>query len=110
MGTGKGEGFTYNLPLPAGSGNREFLYVYQDILPGIMQRFSPKLVLVSAGYDIHANDRHADIRVSGEGIRAIVHSILFQAKVPVVFVLEGGYDSLSLAESVIITIEEMLKV
>jgi acetoin utilization deacetylase AcuC-like enzyme len=108
-GRGKGEGYTYNLPIAAGSGNREFLYVYQDIVPGLLHRFVPDLVLVSAGYDIHACDPHADIRVSDEGIRAIVQSILSCAKAPVVFVLEGGYDYPSLAESVLITIEEMLK-
>jgi acetoin utilization deacetylase AcuC-like enzyme len=70
------------------------------------------MVLVSAGYDIHVNDPHANIRVTHEGIRAIVRSILHSyscASCPVVFVLEGGYDLPSLCDSVKITIEEMLK-
>lgn len=108
-GIGKGLGYTYNVPIPAGSGNRDFLYVYQDILPGVIHRFSPDIVLVSAGYDIHVNDPHADIRVSHEGIRGIIHSILSCSPAPVVFVLEGGYDLTALAESVGITLEEMLK-
>lgn len=108
-GRGRGEGFTYNVPIIAGSGNKEYLAVYQDILPGIVRRFDPGLVLVSAGYDIHANDRHASIRVSHEGIRGVVRSILDSADVPVIFVLEGGYDNASLCDSVRITIEEMLR-
>lgn len=108
-GIGKGVGFTYNVPVAPGSGNRDFLYVYQDILPGIMHRFAPDIVLVSAGYDIHRDDPHADIRVSNEGIRAIVQSILSCSKVPVVFTLEGGYHLASLGDSVRITIEEMLR-
>jgi acetoin utilization deacetylase AcuC-like enzyme len=108
-GCGKGLGYTYNVPIPAGSGNRDFLYVYQDILPGVLLRFNPDIILVSAGYDIHVNDPHADIRVSHEGIRAIVQTILRCSKVPVVFSLEGGYDLSSLGDSVRITIEEMLK-
>ncbi len=108
-GTGKGEGFTYNIPIAAGSGNRDFLYVYQDILPGIMYRFSPDLVLVSAGYDIHASDPHADIRVSSEGIREIVQTILSCSKAPMIFTLEGGYNLPALGDAVAITIEEMLK-
>ncbi|OGW37926.1 MAG: acetoin utilization protein [Nitrospirae bacterium GWD2_57_9] len=108
-GTGKGLGFTYNVPIAAGSGNRDYLYVYQDILPGVMHRFQPDIVLVSAGYDIHVNDPHADIRVSHEGVRAIVQSILCCSPVPVVFTLEGGYDLASLGDCVRITIEEMLK-
>jgi acetoin utilization deacetylase AcuC-like enzyme len=109
-GTGKGLGFTYNVPITAGSGNKDYLAVYQDILPGLIQRFRPDLVLVSAGYDIHVNDPHANIRVSHEGIRCIVRSILDScASCPSVFVLEGGYDLPSLCDSVRITVEEMLK-
>lgn len=108
-GTGKGQGYTYNVPIAAGSGNRDFLYIYQDLLPGVVDRFSPDIILVSAGYDIHANDPRADIRVSEEGIRGIVRSILDCADVPMVFTLEGGYDLPSLADSVRITVQEMLK-
>ena len=108
-GRGRGEGYTYNVPIQAGSGNKEFLTVYQDILPGLVTRFAPDIVLVSAGYDIHVNDRHANIRVSHEGIRAIVQSILASSTAPMVFALEGGYDPASLSDSVRITIEEMLK-
>ena len=108
-GRGRGEGYTYNVPIQAGSGNKDFLTVYQDILPGLVTRFAPDIVLVSAGYDIHVNDRHANIRVSHEGIRAIVQSILASSTAPMVFALEGGYDPASLSDSVRITIEEMLK-
>lgn len=109
-GRGKGAGYTYNVPILAGSGNKDYLAVYQDILPGLMHRFGPDLVLVSAGYDIHANDPHADIRVTHEGIRAMVQSILLSCtKCPAVFVLEGGYDLPSLGDSVRITIEELLR-
>jgi len=108
-GRGKGLGYTYNVPIQAGSGNKEYLAVYQDILPGVISRFDPDLILVSAGYDIHVNDPHANIRVSHEGIHGIVRSILSSSACPMVFVLEGGYDLPSLGESVQITIEEMLK-
>ena len=108
-GKGRGEGYTYNVPILAGSGNKDYLTVYQDILPGVVQRFGPDIILVSAGYDIHANDPHANIRVTHEGIHGIVRSILNSADVPMVFVLEGGYDLPSLCDSLKITIEEMMK-
>jgi acetoin utilization deacetylase AcuC-like enzyme len=109
-GKGKGLGFTYNVPILKGSGNKDYLMVYQDILPSLMHRFDPDLVLISAGYDIHVNDPHANIRVSHEGIQGIVRSILQSCtNCPAVFVLEGGYDLASLCDSVKITIEEMLK-
>ncbi len=109
-GRGKGTGFTYNVPIQAGSGNKEYLMVYQDILPGLIQRFQPDIVLVSAGYDIHVNDPYTNMRVSDEGIRCIVQSILQScAALPAVFALEGGYHRPALCEAVRITMEEMLK-
>jgi len=107
-GRGKGTGYTYNVQILRGSGNKDYLAVYQDILPDVVRRFSPDLVLVSAGYDIHVKDPHADIRVSSEGIRDLVRGILTSSSCPMIFVLEGGYDRESLSESVAITIEEML--
>jgi acetoin utilization deacetylase AcuC-like enzyme len=108
-GKGSGTGYTYNVPILKGSGNKDYLTIYQDILPDLVRRFRPDLMLVSAGYDIHVNDPHADIRVTSEGIWGIVRGILTSSSCPMVFVLEGGYDLESLAESVGITIGEMLK-
>lgn len=115
-GRGKGEGYTYNIPMKAGSGDKEYLQVYQDILPQIVKEFEPEIILVSAGYDIRSEDPLSSIRISDEGIRGIVQAILSCSKVnekvqeiPFIFVLEGGYDLEALGKSVKITIEEMMK-
>jgi len=107
-GVGKGTGYTYNVQILRGSGNKDYLAVYQDILPDVVRRFGPDLIMVSAGYDIHVKDPHADIRVSNEGIRDLVRGILTSSSCPMIFVLEGGYELESLSESVAITMEEML--
>ncbi|HYA32263.1 MAG TPA: histone deacetylase, partial [Thermodesulfovibrionales bacterium] len=105
-GKGKGRGFTRNIPMMSGSGDKENLSAYRELLPPLMQEFGPDIVLVSAGYDIHQDDPLAAIRVSDEGIRVITRSILsFPA--PAVFALEGGYNLDALAASVAITLEEM---
>lgn len=108
-GIGKGEGYTYNVPMPGGSGDKEYLNVYQNILPDLVNSFKPDIILVSSGYDIHNNDPLSDIRISDEGIRGIVNSILSCSSNPFVFALEGGYNLTALGESVRITVEEMLK-
>ncbi len=59
-GAGAGEGYTINLPVPAGS--REPLWtalLAQVVLPAAVA-FEPELVLVSAGFDAHAEDPLAD--------------------------------------------------
>jgi acetoin utilization deacetylase AcuC-like enzyme len=51
----------------------------------------------------------ANIRVTHEGIHGIVRGIMTSADVPMVFVLEGGYDLPSLCDPMKITIEEMMR-
>lgn len=109
-GIGKGEGFTYNVPMKAGSGDKDYLHVYHDILHGLVKNFNPDLMLVSAGYDIRKEDPLASIRISSEGIRGIAQNIIASTDKPVIFALEGGYDLDAIGESVRITIEEMLKI
>lgn len=111
-GKGKGEGYTLNIPMNAGSGDKEYSRAYNEILPGVVREFAPDIVLVSAGYDIHASDPLSGMRVTNEGVRSIVRSILSSPPepehTPFVFALEGGYDLAALGESVKITVEEML--
>ncbi len=108
-GSGRGEGFTYNIPLPSGSGDKEYAQIYTEVLQGLVSSFNPDILLISAGYDIHTKDPLAGIHVTDEGIRGIVRGILTAAAgLPTVFSLEGGYDLTALADSVLITTEEML--
>jgi acetoin utilization deacetylase AcuC-like enzyme len=109
-GRGRGEGYTYNIPMSAGAGDREFFTAYQDILPGLVERFSPDIILVSAGYDLRAEDPLGSLRVTREGISQIVMGILqSRPGVPVLFCLEGGYDLEALGDSVATTVEQMLR-
>lgn len=109
QGKGAGKGFTYNIPMGFGSGDKDYFHAYQDILPGLVTRFDPDLVLVSAGYDLHADDPLAGLRVTDEGIKTIVQAILTSKKsIPYIFCLEGGYNLSSLSDSVLITIDELL--
>ncbi len=108
-GRGKGKDFTYNIPMSYSSGDKEYFSAYNEVLPSLVRKFEPDMILVSAGYDIHKDDPLAGIRVSSEGIRNIVKGILScSSNIPAIFALEGGYDLHALGESVLITIKEML--
>lgn len=114
-GKGRGEGFTYNITLHPGSGDKDYYYAYRDILPGLIKNFRPDIILVSAGYDIHADDPMSAINVTYEGMRNIVRGILLKRTttylppIPYVFTLEGGYNLHALSESVLLTIRELLE-
>ncbi|MDQ7039237.1 MAG: histone deacetylase [Aquificota bacterium] len=112
-GAGKGEGYTLNVPMRAGAGDEDYEPVYTKLLPKTVRDFSPDIILVSAGYDLHSDDPLTYLNVSTEGVRKIVRSILRTAKdlgIPVLFALEGGYNLRALGECVVVTIEEMVGV
>jgi acetoin utilization deacetylase AcuC-like enzyme len=107
-GIGEGEGATLNVPMRPGSGDAEFISVYNEIFIPAFRNFSPHILFVSAGYDLRDKDPLASLSVTKEGIREIVKIIISTAEdIPIIFSLEGGYNLNALAESVLITIEEL---
>jgi len=109
-GAGKGLGFTYNVPLPAGTGDETYEDVYSMMLPDLVYHFKPDIIMVSAGYDLHKDDPLTNLQVSTEGVGKIVEYILKTADVPFLFMLEGGYNLTALGESAKLTVEKMLEV
>jgi acetoin utilization deacetylase AcuC-like enzyme len=102
-GAGAGEGYTINLPVPAGS--QEPLWtalLAQVVLPAAVA-FEPELVLVSAGFDAHAEDPLADCLLqTGSFVEMAVRvrDMARAAGIPLGLVLEGGYNRRVLAECV----------
>lgn len=99
-GTGAGDGFTVNCPLAEGDGDEEFLGAYRDNLLPVVVAFDPDFILVSAGYDAHASDPLAGLRVSTEGFVTLVGMLMQMADETcggkIVFSLEGGYEASAL--------------
>jgi acetoin utilization deacetylase AcuC-like enzyme len=107
-GSGPGEGFTINMPVPAGAGEDEFLGLIQHVVSPVAREFRPDLILISAGFDAHREDPLADCMLetaSFAQMSAEVRALGDTLGVPVGAVLEGGYDTRSLAESVAATMD-----
>ncbi|HEV2857816.1 MAG TPA: histone deacetylase [Solirubrobacterales bacterium] len=105
-GTGPGEGYTINLPVPAGSEEDLWVSLLEDeVLPAATE-FGPQLVLISAGFDAHRDDPLAECRLEASSFARLA-SITKEAAAgwgaPVGAVLEGGYNLAALAESVVAT-------
>jgi acetoin utilization deacetylase AcuC-like enzyme len=102
-GTGAGEGFTINCPMPPGQGNGEYGAVFHDVFLPVGLAYSPDLIVVSAGFDAHALDPLADMRVTERGFAAMCSAVKSLAeetcKGRVVLLLEGGYCLDALAQS-----------
>jgi len=108
IGSGEGEGYTHNFPLQMNSGDDDIIPIYEEQLLEDVGFFQPDIILVSAGYDLHAADPLAQLQVSTDGIGEIVDSIMNVADVPKLFMLEGGYNLSALAQCVDKTLKVML--
>ncbi|MDQ4049461.1 MAG: histone deacetylase [Actinomycetota bacterium] len=102
-GTGDGEGFTINLPVPAGSGEGDWLGLLEHVVAPAARAFRPDLVLVSAGFDAHRDDPLADCILATESfghVARAVRELADSVGAPVGAVLEGGYELGALSASV----------
>jgi acetoin utilization deacetylase AcuC-like enzyme len=103
-GTGAGLGYTVNVPMAAGCGDREYRDVFETILYPVAQRFEPHIILISAGFDAHRDDPLASMNVTEDGyaqMTSIVRDIAERyCEGRLVSLLEGGYNLEALARSV----------
>jgi acetoin utilization deacetylase AcuC-like enzyme len=103
VGSGDGEGYTLNLPVPPGSGEELWLSLLKHVVMPVARAFAPDLVLVSAGFDAHRADPLAGclLQTSSFGeLARHVRDLGNERDVPVGVVLEGGYEPVALAQSV----------
>ncbi|PWC42815.1 histone deacetylase family protein [Azospirillum sp. TSO22-1] len=93
-----------NVPLPAGTGSDDFRWAYADLILPKLRDFRPELVIVSAGFDGHAADPMAHLRLQVADFDWVTRQLLDVAaeccQRRLVSVLEGGYDTRALAACV----------
>src|SRR5688572_5314147 len=103
IGRGKGAGFTVNLPLAAGATNADFERAFDAIALPILRQFAPGLILISAGFDAHADDPLGGMRLTAGQFGRLTAGIVAVANAccdgRVVAITEGGYDLAALRDS-----------
>jgi acetoin utilization deacetylase AcuC-like enzyme len=82
---------TVNIPLPGGLGDDAYVQAFEDTVEPAVRGFEPDLLLVSAGFDAHAEDPLAWMEVSASGFRELARRCRGLAP-RVAAVLEGGYN------------------
>ena len=106
-----GQGYTLNLPLPAGQTDRDYAIAFEEVVLPVLGEFDPQLVLVSAGFDAHRDDPLARMQLSVDGFRWMTRALLGIAEQHadgrIVHVLEGGYNLEALSEGVTAVLEEL---
>ena len=111
IGRGPGEGYTINVPLPAGLENLAYASIFNGVLAPIARQFRPELIILSAGYDIHRDDPLGGMMVTGPGFSYMTKVLLDLATElcdhRFMACLEGGYSLHGLKEGVFATLDEM---
>ena len=103
-GADEGLDYTLNIPMNAGSGEKEYLDAFtKEILPAL-DSFHPELIIISAGFDAHKDDPLANINLTEESFSKLTRMLRESAdknsEGRIVSVLEGGYNLTALARSV----------
>ena len=109
VGEGEGLGFTVNVPLPARSGEDFYAAAFAGVFLPVLREFGPQVILVSAGFDAHADDLLGGMALSSDSFgrfAALISDLSSEVgAAPPAFVLEGGYNLDALTESVAATMQ-----
>jgi acetoin utilization deacetylase AcuC-like enzyme len=112
-GAGAGLGAIRNVPLKFGISRTKFRDSFRGALEKQAEQCKPELVLISAGFDAHANDPIGSLGLESEDFGTLTQDVIDVANVHcqgrIVSLLEGGYDLEALAESVEIHLAGLLK-
>ena len=97
VGSGIGAGYTVNIPVPAGTGDRGYRAAFEQVVIPIGLQYKPQLIIISAGQDASWLDPLAQNMLSMAGFRQIstyMHKLaedICEGKL--VLLQEGGYSA-----------------
>ena len=90
-----------NVPLPAFAGDQVYEQIAGRLFDPFLQSFKPQMLFVSVGFDAHWNDPLTSLGLSTAGYLMLAKKMISLAEEhcdgKIVFVLEGGYDPLNVA-------------
>jgi acetoin utilization deacetylase AcuC-like enzyme len=91
-GAGEGKGYTINAPLQAGSAIADYHWVFSEVFVPVIERFSPDVMIVSAGQDILFDDPIGMMNIRPQDFEILTRMLAQATGVPLAMVLEGGYS------------------
>ena len=102
IGTGRGRGFTVNVPVEAGAVDEDYRLVFDGLVLPVLRQFDPGMILVSAGFDAHHRDPLGGMRLTTRAYAAMTMALRGVAEEScegrLGIVTEGGYDLSALAD------------
>ena len=98
IGTGKGRGYSVNLPLFVYTGDGVYMWAFEQVVPPLIEAFNPDVLVSQLGIDTHFRDPITHLALTVQGFtRAVTH---FVDKTPKWLALGGGgYDIQAVARA-----------
>src|ERR1700734_887667 len=85
-----------NAPLASEDGGPKFRAAFENVILPQLQKFSPELIIISAGFDAHYRDPLASLNLKAEDFGCVTQQLMDVADKSaggrIVSVMEGGYD------------------
>jgi len=90
-----------NVPLNAYTGDKSYEQVANRIFKPFVESFKPQMLFISVGFDAHWNDPITMLGLSTQGYLTLAQKLVALSEEhcngKIVFVLEGGYDPVNVA-------------
>ncbi|WKZ34517.1 MAG: histone deacetylase family protein [Anaerolineales bacterium] len=102
-GAGAGLGFHKNFPLPKDTGDEDYLSALDEVL-GMIRRFAPDFLVLSAGMDVFDGDPLGMFRLTRDGFAEIGKRVA-GLNLPTAIIMEGGYANEVLGDNVVTLLE-----
>jgi len=114
VGSGSGTGYTVNIPLPAGTGDRGYRAAFEQLVLPIGLQYRPQLIIISAGQDASWLDPLAQMMMTMAGFRQLSEDMVKLADEVcagrLVMLQEGGYSAAYVPYCTVAAIEPLLGV
>ena len=101
-----------NLPLEFGVSRKDYLAAFENALTKAAEQSKPELVLISAGFDAHAQDPIGSLGLETEDFEPLTKLVqqvaATHANGRLISMLEGGYNVARLADCVELHLRTLL--
>jgi acetoin utilization protein AcuC len=103
IGEGRATGLKINIPLLPFIDDDSYLKLFREIVPAVVRKYRPQILLLQCGADSHANDLLAHLQLTTRAYRqvaATVHSLAHEvANSRLVVFGGGGYNPANVART-----------
>ncbi|HTI14904.1 MAG TPA: class II histone deacetylase [Dictyobacter sp.] len=114
VGVDAGRGYTINIPLPPGTGDRGYLAAFDQIIIPVAESYRPQLIIIASGQDANWLDPLAHMMMTMQGFYTLSQRMVALAERMcqghLVMLQEGGYSASYVPYCAAATVEPLLGV